>query len=407
MTDTGKTAKQRGLARWLFIAPLLLVYAAAFVLVYAAFEGMFLGRGHFVWKPYTIARFTPNPEYLPGISGPTVFSSNYRGLRGPDPTGAATTILVLGGSTAEGHHLDDTETWPQMMAKELNKHEVLGTVVVDNAAKAGLRMRHYYLQARDLVPELKPLDAVLMLPGPNDLIIFLTNPTASLQKPSEEVDSITFDRKVVDVSPWGREIMRKTYDRLYGLTKRQTQRLLGKLHLWKPKGEQIIRDGRGIFYVEARRRRMEGEKVDFPASLRPELDEKLALYREEMEAAVDAIKAHGVLPILLTHPINYRPSMPDALKELWWAGALGGTTQTAEGLPYVSEKSIAALLEEYNMIARRVAGEKGVPLIDLAEMFRNNTDLYYDQWHFNEIGAERIGKVVADAVLRLLRTSEN
>jgi hypothetical protein len=271
-------------------------------------------------------------------------------------------------------------------------------VVVNNAAKGGLELRHYYLQAKYLLPELESIDVAIVFPGPNDLIRFIGMPKYQGVEYSRKIDRAAFDRIVSAYPPWAPEIRTKTYDRLRSLAKGQTQRLLMKMRLWKPKTEGLVRDPAGKFYEAVRSRREEAQKVELPDDKLDRLGRELDRYHRLLEETVDTIRKSDVQPVLLTHPINYSPEMTDEQKELWWAGALYGNPQVTEGLKYLTEAAMADLLEKYNQQVRELAEEKGVLLVDLAQEFRFRTDLFYDQWHLNEQGSREIGRAVADSI---------
>ena len=387
--------------RWLIITPIIVIYSLVFCHVYLYVETLVIGKAHYVWKPYTISLLDPDPKLVPGVSGRKIFSANRRGLRGPDLSRGSLRILVFGGSTTEQYYVGDSDNWARHIAQCLNE-ELNDGVVVNNAAKGGLELRHYYLQAKYLLPELGSVDMAIVFPGPNDLIRFIGMPEGQDVEYSRKIDRAAFDRIVSAYPPWAAEIRTKTYDRLRSLVKGQTQRLLMKMRLWKPKAEGLVRDPVGKFYEIVRSRRKEAQKVELPDDKHDRLDHELNRYRRLLEQTVDVIKENDAEPILLTHPINYSPDMTDEQKELWWAGALYGNPQVTRGLKYLTEAAVADLLEKYNQQVREVAEEKGVALVDLADEFRFRTDLFYDQWHLNEHGSEEIGEAIARAVREYL-----
>ncbi len=392
--------------RWVITTPIIVIYSLVFCHIYLYIETLVIGKAHYVWKPYTISLLEPDPKLVPGVSGRKTFSANRYGLRGPDISRGSLRILVFGGSTTEQYYVGDSDNWAQHIAQFLNEDLRACDVVVNNAAKGGLELRHYYLQAKYLLPELESIDMAVIFPGPNDLIRFIGMPKGEDVKYSRKIDRAAFDRIVSAYPPWAAEIRTKTYDRLRGLVKTQTQRLLMKMRLWKPKEQGLVRDPVGKFYETVRSRRKEARKVELPKDKRDRLDYELKRYRRLLEQTVDIIKENDVEPILLTHPINYSPDMRDEQKELWWAGALYGNPQITGGLKYLTEAAMADLLEKYNQQVREVAEEKGVALVDLAEEFRFRTDLFYDQWHLNEYGSKEIGKAVAGVLTKRLSPEE-
>jgi lysophospholipase L1-like esterase len=385
--------------RLIYVIPLIAIYAFVFSLAYLYVAGFFYGRGHYPWKPYTAARMSPKSEYLPGTSAPTLFSVNYRGLRGGDPAQTDFLILVLGGSTTEGFYLDDSDTYPQIMVDIVNAKGTLGKVVASNAAKAGLRLRHNYLQAKELLPELKRTKLVLILTGPNDVVSFLRDPYSD-DKPTAESDSAAFSYVATKNLPWSRNLIQFEYNYIRNLVNSQKLRLLLKTRIKKPRGDDFPQDKDGTTYVERRRRRMEAEKIDLPQELIPMLDSRLASYKSCLEDMTNEIIRNGATPILITHPINYSPDMSEEQKRLWWVGQLGSRVTGNNRTVFLTEKAMTDLLEKFNQVSRDIAAvnKDKVILIDLADTLRGESGLYYDSWHFNIPGARRVGEILADVI---------
>lgn len=391
------------MAKWklIYIMPLIAVYAFVFSLAYLYVEGIFCGRGHFVWRPYIIARLNPKHELLPGTKGPIIFSANSRGLRGGEFSSADLSILVLGGSTAEGHYLDDNQTWPQILAKELNAIKTFGKVSVGNAGKAGLGVRHYRLQAESLLPQFGNIDIVAILTGPNDLLSFINNPEWSDDTPSKQVDSAAFHRVVSPYAPWSYALVKEEFSYLKILAKNQTRRLLTVTHIMKNRRSELVQDSDGKTYANRRKRRMAANKIEFPNDLQPQLERRLAAYERRLRETVAVIIQNNAVPILLTHPLNYSPDMPDSEKNLWWEGRLNYKIPGIDKEIYLSESSVADLIGKFNDVARKIAAENPnkVMLIDLADILRGKHGIYYDEWHFNIEGARQVGRILAAEII--------
>ena len=394
------SSKNRNNKRLILLIPLFIFYCLAFSVFYFYFSRLIYGIGHYPWKPYTVARINPNPEYLPGTIGPTLFSTNHRGFRGDDPYEADLLILVLGGSTTEGFYLDDKNTWPQVMANKLNKNGSFGKVVAANAAKAGLQIRHYYLQAMELLPELEKVRFTIILPGPNDVMSFYSEPYKKIIN-SRKLDEIAFGYVAASSPLWSRELIQSEFNFFKNIAKNQIKRLLMKIHLKKPSKGAFWQDSDGAMYKEKRRDRLLAEKIDLPHELYPMLDERLEYYRKYMRKTIDEIILNKCLPVLVTHPVNYFDGMPETEKRLWYIGHLNYRFKNSDSPVYLTEKSIADLLELFNQVSRDLAVEysSDVILIDLAEILKGKTGLYYDSWHFNIEGAKQVGEIVADALI--------
>jgi lysophospholipase L1-like esterase len=60
---------------------------------------------------------------------------------------------------------------------------------------------------------------------------------------------------------------------------------------------------------------------------------------------------------------------------------------------------MAAMLQRYNGTLQQVAESEGSLFIDLASLVPTDLTTLYDDIHFNEKGAERVARVIAEALL--------
>ncbi len=151
------------------LAASLLLAAASVALTLAAAElalrAVAPAPDHFgVWPAHLDLTLHPAPGVLPGVEGPSRFTTNADGLRAearrPEH---AYRILAIGGSTTESLYLDDAETWPRLLQQRLGALRGRADVWVGNAGKSGLNSRHHVVQAMQLLPQLPRMDVVLVL----------------------------------------------------------------------------------------------------------------------------------------------------------------------------------------------------------------------------------------------------
>ncbi|MHC5009554.1 MAG: hypothetical protein ACYTG6_01240, partial [Planctomycetota bacterium] len=114
--------------------------------------------------------FQPTPDVMPGVRGPSTYSTNALGLRGPDVPlrENAYRILCVGGSTTECLYLDDTETWPRQLMIALADGGLDRAVWVGDAGKSGYATADHvqFVEGSTLVEE---MDCVVFYVGANDL----------------------------------------------------------------------------------------------------------------------------------------------------------------------------------------------------------------------------------------------
>ncbi len=133
----------------------------------------------------------------------------------------------------------------------------------------------------------------------------------------------------------------------------------------------------------------------------PVIDATIRRYRATLDgyaARVTAIvmlsRDSGITPVLVTQPALFGDVVDPA------TGVDLSTVQ-------VNGRGNGSLewrvLELYNDVTRRVAGEAGVALIDLARELPKDSRLFYDFLHFTNEGAAQVGTIVSDHLERVVQ----
>ena len=146
----------------------LVLAAWTSVLALASAEAVLRFGGPRVYQPGIVMRFEPDRNIMPGIDGPTTFSTNKLGMRGPDWSDGDYKILAVGGSTTIGLYLDDAKAWPQRMMTILNEKQRQRRYWVGNVGKSGLDSLHH-LELLKRLAAIEEVDCVLIMCGVNDL----------------------------------------------------------------------------------------------------------------------------------------------------------------------------------------------------------------------------------------------
>ena len=123
----------------------------------------------------------------------------------------------------------------------------------------------------------------------------------------------------------------------------------------------------------------------------------LVAYRSRLRQLTDTCLAWGILPVLMTQPNQFgvgRDPLTGADLELY---PTDGSDQEMNG------KLIWEILERYNDVVRSVCKEKGVPLIDLAQLLPKNSLYFYDMSHFTNRGAFEVAEIVGTCLTPVLR----
>ena len=128
-------------------------------------------------------------------------------------------------------------------------------------------------------------------------------------------------------------------------------------------------------------------------------DERLDLYGQDVKSIVDSIRQSGSVPVLVTHAISAQ-SPPRAEDQLRLQDMRADFCRPTIEVMAEFEKRANALVRD---IARR----EGVPFIDAAAELGGQSQLYGDLVHFNDAGAARLARLLAEGVLRETAAAAN
>jgi len=348
-------------------------------------------KKYFTWQPNLRVTFTPSPEIMPGVSGPSHFQINADGLRGePIPAGSAYRVLTVGGSTTECLYLDEAKTWPRQLQDRLSARGATNRAWVGNLGKSGLTSRNHVLQLERQLPDCPKLAAVVMLVGCNDLLLRLAQDDGyrpfNFGTPEPEAYEAllyqSFNVLPRQALPSGRFYQQTELQRLVGGLKRR---------FGKPP-----QDLSGKIYVTWREYRQHAPRVrETLPDLKPALDE----YASNLGRLIELCRKHGARPLLVTQPALWRAGLSKTEEALLWMGGVGDFMNQA-GCEYYSVTALASAMEQYNEALRRVCREQSADCIDLAAALPKDTTVFYDDVHFNERGAQRVAEVIADYLAR-------
>lgn len=298
--------------------------------------------------------FRPLPEVLRGLSPIVRFTTNSRGVRGPEwpARSAARRVLCIGGSTTECAYLDDAETWPALVAASLQAAGL--PVWVGDVGRSGFASAQHlrFLLENELLQE---VDDVVVLVGINDL-------GRALQGRRLHV--------VAGREPWFlRSPILRLVDNLL-----QAHRLRRRM---------MVEDPGGASYAQ---RRLEHASRPLATQL-PDLADSLREYRANLQAIVDRCRSLGVRVCFATQPVRWRADLPAAEQALLWIGR--NAAEQRLPLPW-----LAGQMTAFNDEVRACCRQHAIPCIDL-EPLGAEAACFYDDCHFTRHGAERVAAAVA------------
>lgn len=323
--------------------------------------------------------FEPDPAYLPGIYGPSRFSTGPDGIRAAAlPAGGQIRVLCIGGSTTECVYLDDTETWPALLPAQVG-----GTppIWVGNVGISGFDTEDH-LRFVEESPLLDGVAALVVQPGINDLWRFLAGEVEAMDygRFAEPVDGVDGANQVGATAarpyrPWW--------------TRSWLIQLYHTLRQPPPRPEE--REGVGGTEYQIRREKRAAAELtgDLPP-LGPGLD----AYRGRIEALVAACHARGVPVLFTTQAVVWRDGLPPEAAARCWFGWL------PDGR-YLTLGALRQAMGRYNTALAEVCAHAGAPCVDLSPL-NGDPGLFYDDCHFTELGARRVAERVGPVLGSLL-----
>jgi hypothetical protein len=312
------------------------------------------------------------------------YSINRQGMRGDDyPDNASTyRILAMGGSTTICSFLDDTKAWPALVQKKLQQTADGRPVWVGNIGKSGLTTRSHVLQMAYLTPQY-PADAILLLVGINDLVLRIwgdENYDPHFLSNAENKSLLMF--KTFTILP---DSLYHPFYKNLGLWKlaRRTKSYLknyvseASLLAETERSRDLLRYGRAIDTM-------------------PDLENALEEYGGNLAQSIHAARQQNLRLILMTQPVWWNARMTAAERaSLLPLGSIGYDAPPIK-YDYYSVEVLAECMRLYNDELVSTCRQFGVEYIDLAARVPQTAQVFYDDCHFTEFGAELVADIVVD-----------
>lgn len=372
----------------------LLLLGVSALLSVAALEGVLRllpEPGRFLpYPPNRVRILHPSDEITPGVSGPSRFTTNSWGTRGPELAGEPIRILTVGGSTTADSILDDAETWTALLAQHLNARGP-GSYWVTSSARDGRNSDHHLLHARYLLPRLPELDWVLYYVGANDVFSWLYQKDFD---PHYLDDPSNFSERLVQAFPAShrKPAGRPWYERseIWRRASVARDRLLSA-RAGHDAGGRIVQDDQLRWLERVRKLARSRMQRSVSAAKLETLPVALDAYERNLRRIVALTRASGAEPVLMAQALLHHTKQTPAPSRFWMGVMDEGTAQ-------VSSAQLVELVDRYNQRMREVAQELGVRFVDVPALLRDETDLFLDRMHFHERGA----RAMADALYREL-----
>jgi lysophospholipase L1-like esterase len=370
----------------------VIALASAIVACEAGFRMLDIARGpeahrFFIWPPHMTRAFHAPPGVLPGVQGPTRFTTDEYGFRATivDQTKPLYRVLVLGGSATECLYLDDAKAWPIILERELSSTSGGRRVWVANAGRSGMNSRDHVVQLTALLKQSPRFDLVLVMAGVNDLSVALAGVSREGDPPLDAPDAaVVHALRAFSLSP---ERPAGDVDRI-----RVVSLLRRVKHRLESAGVAQAEDGSTYEKWRQFRHRARRQLAD-PGDLSPHLAE----YRDTLHRLVRTASKAGTTLVLVTQPALWRGDLPPASARLLWLGGRG-RFQIEQVSEYYSAAALARGLAAFNEVMLDVCEKERIRCIDVAATVSGDIEAFYDDSHFTDKGAAVTARTIAVAL---------
>ena len=332
----------------------------------------------YVWPPNYIRLL--QPEKLVGVSREARFTTNSRGIRGPEFSPKDRyRILCVGGSTTECLYLDDTKTWPAILNQILS-HSRNGTWVGNVGRSGHMASDHTVVLAN--LPEAQMVDCWLLLCGINDVGNLLRGVQTS---PEDLALERVFSHRRAGI--WGTPVRRPLHRNFMVYNMLELLRQQAKA-LFSSHDRTFWQDAKAKWVDTGRTQRRAGKK----SSSLPDLGPLLDTYERRLCQVIQLSKQSGKRLIMATQPTIWHKDLDPETERYLLCGWIKENV-------YFDQGSLAIAMEAFNERLKKTCSREGIQCVDLAAALPKNTEVFYDDCHFNEEGARRVAALWADAIL--------
>ncbi|AXG69447.1 GDSL-like lipase/acylhydrolase family protein [Kordia sp. SMS9] len=327
---------------------------------------------YYVNTPNSSFTWEINKDEIIGIQQDSEVSFDGLGARSiSDYENASHKMIVLGGSTAACFALTQEKAWPALTEKKLGNQYWVG-----NFGRPGNNSNHHVLQLAQLLekPALKDTKTVLVMQGVNDLVAYLISKDRYLHLPELHLKKFAFQHVPDDHLPWYKQL---TLYKLAGRAKANIAFYFNhKDHLTK-----TVLDIRAL------------KKQSKIIEELPDLTAGLARYEENIKTMIQLAKSKNIRLVFVTQATMWKPNLEPQYEELMI------TSGFENNEAFYSTTALYGGMELFNQRLKTVCAQQNVPCIDL--QLPKTTESFYDDFHFNESGAELTSEQIAGKLKRL------
>ncbi|RJQ76361.1 MAG: SGNH/GDSL hydrolase family protein [Desulfobacteraceae bacterium] len=122
-------------------------------------------------------------------------------------------------------------------------------------------------------------------------------------------------------------------------------------------------------------------------------EERVAIFHDQLTRLVEVVRRHDISIILSTYANLLSDCSGENLKS--------HIIEARRNSPRASEQALCQIESAANMVLKKLNGELGVPLADVAARLPRSTQYFADSVHFTDQGAAIVARTFADEILKV------
>ncbi|GAA0729767.1 hypothetical protein GCM10009430_40240 [Aquimarina litoralis] len=278
-------------------------------------------------------------------------------------------IVAFGGSTTACFALTQQLTWTALLEKKLGESYWVG-----NFGLPGNSSNHHLLQFKHILkkPELKDVKTVLILQGGNDFVGYLVSSNFYLNSSDDQLKKIAFQHL-----PKKEYAFRQRFA-LYQLLRKAKQKIIFYLY----HKESLTQTANSI--------KLKRQTSNLVEKL-PALTEGLNHYENNIQDIIDMAKERDLEVVFMTQPTMWKENLEPQYEKLLLTSGFMNNEQ------FYSTAALSEGMSAFNERLKMVCDKNEVKYIDLN--LPKTTETFYDDFHFNESGAELMSDQISKFLL--------
>ncbi|QHI38128.1 hypothetical protein IMCC3317_35140 [Kordia antarctica] len=282
-------------------------------------------------------------------------------------------IVVFGGSTTACFALTQSKDWPALLEKKLGDSYWVG-----NFGRPGNSSNHHVLQFKHILekPELSDVKTVVIMQGVNDFVAYLISADSYLNSPNKDLKRFAFQHIPDDHLPFYKRFT------LYKLGSSAKRNIL----FYFKHSDHLTKAVEDIKLLK--------QKSKIIDEL-PDLTAGLAHYEKNIKDLIKQANEKKIKLVFVTQATMWKPDLEKKYEDLMV------TSGFANNEAFYSTKAFYEGMEVFNERLMKVCDQNNISYVDLK--LPKTTESFYDDFHFNESGAELTSDQIAQSLKMLLK----